>query len=357
MAVKKQFYFALFLVISFMIVATSSYYLMSDPGKTIFDAMYHSLITLTTIGYTDTGFGTTQAQKNISVILISYSFFTQVVFAASILNIFISIKMHVKISEALMKFKFKFKRKHIVIFGVNKVAPYIINELLKTDTPCIAVSKDEAVKSEIEDKLKGANVLYWPDKHFSQKLFEDVNIKNARVAIVDLGNDETNHITSDLIREQNPNIKIIAVGDDISYGPIIKKRGNEVVNPHFMCAMRIASLAMRPAVVTFLDLMLYKKDGTFRIEEVEIPEKSPLAGKTYSELDLPHNFDLLPVGEMEKNKEINILILPENKIKQTSSIFVQGETKDINLLRDVADGQVTFKDAIEERKKYRKKQE
>ena len=351
MAVKKQFYLAVFLVVSFMIIASTAYYLVGDPGTTIFDSIYHSLITLTTIGYTDTGFGSTQAQKNVAVILIFYSFFTQVVFAASILSIFIAIKMHVKISEALMKFKFKFKRKHIVIFGVNKVAPYIINELLKTETPFIAVSKDEDVKSEIEDKLQGANVLFWPDKHFSNKLFDDVNIKNARVAIIDLGNDETNHITADLVREQNSKVKIIAVGDDISYGPIMKKRGNEVVNPHFMCAMRIASLAMRPAVVTFLDLMLYKKDGTFRIEEVEIPEKSPLAGKTYSELDLPHKFDLLPVGEMEKNKEINILILPENMIKASSSIFVQGETKDINLLRDVADGELNFKDAVEQRKK------
>ena len=354
MAVKKQFYLAVTLVLIYLIIATTGYHIVRDPGKTIIDAFYQSLITLTTIGYTDTGFGTTQLQKKVSSILIIYSFFTQVVFAASILNIFISIKMHVKISEALMKFKFKFKRKHIVVFGINKVAPYIINELLKTDTPFIAVSKDEGVKLEIEDKLEGANVLYWPDKHFSKKLFDDVNIKHARVAIVDLGNDETNHITSDLIREQNSDVKIIAVGDDISYGPIMKKRGNEVVNPHFMCAMRIASLAMRPAVVTFLDLMLYKKDGTFRIEEVEIPEQSPIAGKTYSELDLPHTFDLLPVGEMEKNKEINILILPESSIKASSSIFVQGETKDINLLRDVADGQINLAEAVESRKKHKK---
>jgi len=349
MAVKKQFYFAIILVFVYLIIATSVYYSVGNPGTTGWDAFYHSLITLTTIGYTDTGFGTSQMQKSISTILIFYSFFTQVVFAASILNIFISIKMHVKISEAWMKLKFKFKRKHIVIFGVTKVAPYIINELVKTDIPFIAITKDEEKKEEIEDKHKGVNILYYPDKHISEDIFKDVNIRNAKVAILDLGNDETNHITADLIREQNPNIKILAVGDDISYAPIMKKRGNEVVNPHFMCAMRIASLAMRPSVVTFLDLMLYKKEGTYRIEEVYIPENSPLIGKTYQETDLPHNLSLLPVGEMEENKELNILILPEKRIKPKIKIFVQGETKNINLLRDIAEGIKDFDEIITKR--------
>ena len=350
MAVKKQFYFALILVLSYLFIASTCYYIMSDPGYSIFDSIYHALITLTTIGYTDTGFGTTQLQKTLSTILIFGGFFTQVVFAASILTIFISIAMHERISEALMKFKFKFKRKHIVIFGINKVAPYMINEFSKTDTPFIAITKDKGKKAEIEDKVPGANILYTPEKHISDELFKDVNIKNAKVAILDLGNDETNHITADLLREQNPDLKILAVGDDISYAPIMKKRGNDVVNPHFMCAMRIASLAMRPAVVTFLDLMLYKKGGTYRIEEVDIPEKSPLIGKTIQEIDLPHNFDLLPVGEMEPNKELNILILPENKVKANSKIFVQGDAKDINLLRDVAEGTISYDDAVKERK-------
>jgi len=331
-----------------MVTATIIYRFIGDPGTTLADALYMAVLTLTTIGYTDTGFASTQLQKSIFTGVMALSFCTQIVFAASVLNAFIATKIHMKISEAYMKFKFKFKRNHIIILGVGNVAPYMIPEFFKTKTPLLVVSKEEEKVIKLSTQYRGLNILHWPHKHFTDELFEDANLKNARVAILDLGNDEKNHITADLIREQNRNVEILAVGDDITYAPIMTQRGNKVVNPHFMCALRIASLAKRPSVVNFLDRMLYKKDGIFRIEEVTFDRKSDFVGKTLAEIDLPKALRLLPIGIMQKGKEINILPLPESVIREGITLIVQGEMNDVEILRDIADGLKTL-DAIGEK--------
>lgn len=55
----------------------------------------------------------------------------------------------------------------------------------------------------------------------------------------------------------------------------------------------MASLMIRPTVVTFLDEMLRVHGQTLRIEEAEIHEGSSLDGKTLAEADIGRSIGLL----------------------------------------------------------------
>ena len=99
----------------------------------------------------------------------------------------------------------------------------------------------------------------------------------------------------------------------------MEKRINHVVNPHFMCAMRLASLAKRPSVVNHLDRMLYKKDGIYRVEEVNIKGNSSLVGKTLGEIDFVKKLKLIVIEiikPVDRGYESNFLPLPEDVIKE-----------------------------------------
>jgi voltage-gated potassium channel len=178
-------------------------------------------------------------------------------------------------------------------------------------------------------------------------MLEKVKIKDAETATIDLGNDETNHITADLIREKNPKIKILSVGEEMSYAPVMQKRINHVVNPHFMCAMRLTSLAKRPSVVTHLDRMLYKKDGVYRVEEVKISSNSCLIGKTLGEIDFPKTLKLIVTEIMRATDggyDSNFLPLPEDVITDKMILIVQGKVEDVEILRNLADGYIKLED-------------
>jgi voltage-gated potassium channel len=243
-----------------------------------------------------------------------------------------------------MTSKMIFKRNHHIIIGVHHIAPHIIRELHQTKTPFCVICQNPEIATQLVTQYQGIIVFEHREKHLTDAIFEKVQIQRAASVTLDLGSDETNHIVADLVREKNPQVRILSVGEDITYAPIMSKRINSVVNPHFMCAMRLASLAKRPGVVTHLDRMLYKKDGVYRIEEIAVKTGSQFIGKSLGDLDLPHRYRLV-VTEIisvrsDGGTDSNYLPLPENIIQDNMTLIVQGRLEDIEAFRDVADPMV-----------------
>lgn len=64
---------------------------------------------------------------------------------------------------------------------------------------------------------------------------------------------------------------------------MMKAGADAVVSPTFIGGMRMVSEMIRPAVVTFLDMMLREREKVLRFEEVSVRENSSLIGKTIGE--------------------------------------------------------------------------
>ncbi len=353
MEARQQLLIVLLCLLLLIIVGAVGYKYFSDDGMTWIDAFYHTVLTISSIGYTDTGYGSNQIQKFYGLLFMTLCLVALAITAAAFVTFFVQSKIHKTVWEVVMTVKMVFKREHFVIFGVNHVAPYIIGEFYRTETPFCVITLNEEVIADLMIKYKGLIIFHHDKRYFTDDIFEKVKIKNANAALIDLGNDETNHITADLIREKNPNIKILSVSEEMAYAPIMQKRINHVVNPHFMCAMRLASLAKRPSVVTYLDRMIYKKDGVYRIEEVKIKGNSSLIGKTLDEINFPKTFNLIVTEIMRPSREgykSDFIPLPEHIIEENVIIIVQGKVEDIEKLRDIGDGYITIEEIINKKK-------
>ena len=352
MEAKWQLVIVLLALVLLIVLGAVGYKIFSDDGMTWVDAFYHTVLTISSVGYTDTGFGTTQLQKFYGFIFMSFCLVGLAITAAAFVSFFVQSKIYRIFWGLLMTTKMMFKREHHVIFGVNNVAPHIIREFYNTQTPFCIVTLNEEDVSNLMTKYKGLIIFHHQKRYFDDDIFKLVKIKDACTAILDLGNDETNHITADLIKQKNPGIKLLSVSEELALAPIMQQRINHVVNPHFMCGMRITSLAKRPSVVTHLDRMLYKKDGVYRIEEVTIKENSTLIGKSLGEIDFPKNLRLVVTEIMilkEKEYESNFLPLPEDIVREGMIIIAQGRVEDIETLRDLADGQKTLEVLLKEK--------
>jgi voltage-gated potassium channel len=180
-------------------------------------------------------------------------------------------------------------------------------------------------------------------KTITDELLKDVNIAAAGVAIFDLGSDELNHIAGDLVQRANNSIKIIAVNDQLEFLSIMEGGGKMAVNRHHLCAMRIASLAVRPSVATYLDKMLHIQDGIHRIEEVFIEEKSTIIGKTLKEVFDATQLKLLVIG-IEDLDTFDIIPRGKQVIEKGMPLFIQGEVSQIETFRKLAEGELSFSD-------------
>jgi len=76
----------------------------------------------------------------------------------------------------------------------------------------------------------------------------------------------------------------------------MKAGADYVVSPSYIGGMRMVSQLVRPAAVTFLDLMLRERGATLRVEDVFVAAASRLVGKTVGGAGLRDRRDALLVA-------------------------------------------------------------
>jgi voltage-gated potassium channel len=62
---------------------------------------------------------------------------------------------------------------------------------------------------------------------------------------------------------------------------------DQVVSPNVSAAVRMASVLLRPSVVSLLDIASRSSDLRLRAEQMSVPEASSAVGKTLAELRIP----------------------------------------------------------------------
>jgi voltage-gated potassium channel len=107
----------------------------------------------------------------------------------------------------------------------------------------------------------------------------------------------------------------------------MKKAGADyVVSPTYIGGMRMVSEMIRPAAVTFLDMMLRDREHVLRVEEFPVEKGSPLIGKTVGETKIGEKTGALLVALRKgETKDYDFNPAPEVKIKENDVlVFIAG---------------------------------
>jgi voltage-gated potassium channel len=76
---------------------------------------------------------------------------------------------------------------------------------------------------------------------------------------------------------------VARVNDETNKEKMEKAGANRVAMPYQIGGYHMATMALRPAVLDFLDVIVDSRHQELEVEEMEIPRLSPLAGKTIAE--------------------------------------------------------------------------
>jgi voltage-gated potassium channel len=141
-------------------------------------------------------------------------------------------------------------------------------------------------------------LLYVNGDPTKEQTLELANLENARGLISALSSDSENLLVVLTAREMSPTIRIITCVFDRESAQKFQRVGaNGTVMADFIGGLRMASEAIRPTVVSFLDTMLRETDQTLRIEEIKVLEEgNDWVGKTLAEIKFPRQTGLLVVA-------------------------------------------------------------
>jgi voltage-gated potassium channel len=205
-------------------------------------------------------------------------------------------------------------RGHVVLCGWGRVGRAVAHDLSASGTHVVVVDIDaDRVRDLPFPTVVGDATL--------DTTLRAAGIEHAQALVAALEGDAENLFVTMSGRALNPGLFIVArARQDESIPKLSHAGADRVVNPQELGAARMSSFVVRPHVAEFVDVVMHERSMEFRMQEVEVPEGSPIAGRTLRDANLRQTANVLvlalrePSGEFTTNPDPDTVILPHHVI-------------------------------------------
>lgn len=285
-----------FIAIAIVVIGGGiGYYLIGGGRWTFADCMYMTVITVTTVGYGELlkGMDTTEYARGFTVVLLMFGTGSIVFFASTVTAFIIEGDLRNALFVSKLKKRMKRMKDHVVVCGAGSTGRNVIEELIATSVPVVAIDTRESELKDIADKNPKAEFTYIVGDATDDDVIAQCNLGAARGLVAALSSDKDNLYLTVSARQSNPKARIVARCAELSHVEKIRRSGADaVVSPNYIGGMRLVSELLRPAVVRFLDDMLRDRGAVFRIEEITLGENTRSLGTTLRDARVRERFGM-----------------------------------------------------------------
>jgi voltage-gated potassium channel len=285
-----------FLAIVIVVIGGGFGYWLIGDGKWAFgDCMYMTVITVTTVGYGEVlkDMDTIAYARLFTTLLLLFGTGSIVFFASTITAFIIEGDLRNVLFASRMKKRMKRMKDHVIVCGAGSTGRNVIEELLTTGVPVIAIDTRESELRDIADKFPKAEFSFIVGDATDDDVIAATNLPGARGLVAALSSDKDNLYLTVSARQTSATCRIVARCAELSHVEKIRRSGADaVVSPNFIGGMRLVSEMLRPAVVRFLDDMLRDKRAAYRIEEVRLGDGATALGTTLRDARVRERFGM-----------------------------------------------------------------
>ena len=247
-------------------------------GMAPFDALYMTVITLSTVGY-----GEVQALSvpgrwfTIGLITLGVGAVLQA--GSAIAGFVIEGRLRELLGRKSMQRNIDTLSQHVIVCGFGRLGQ-AVSELLGT-TDVVVIDLDEDRQKTAEEM----GFLFIHGTALEESVLRAAGVERARALIAATANDPDNVFISLSARELKPEIRIHARAESAAGVRRLKLAGaSQVISPHHLAGQRIANAILRPGVVEFLELSNPGTGAEIDLEEVELAASSNMDGIAIREL-------------------------------------------------------------------------
>lgn len=272
---KKRLLFSFLIFVCVIMFGVVGFKFFGGRGWTFLDSLYMTVITLSTVGYQEV-LGLDPSGRIFAMVFILMCLGTIAYAVSSITGFIVEGELKNILGRKRMEKLIAKLRDHYIVCGSEETAMTIIHELILTKRPFIVV---EPAQEKLDKIIAMGDMIYIQGDPAEDEVLVAAGIERARGILCSLPTDEANLFVAITARSLNPSIRIIAKGIDLKSHRKMKKAGADaVISPAFIGGMRMVSEMVRPATVSFLDLMLRERDRVYRFEEIRVGKDAPIIG-------------------------------------------------------------------------------
>lgn len=283
---------------------------MMIEGWDFLDALYMTVITLTTVGYGEVHEVSRIGQiYTILLIFIGVAFILFV--AGSVVQFMVEGRIRTILGRRSLDKKIDRLKNHYIVCGYGRIGRVLCNQLQRKPIDLVVIDKNlELIPIFDDDK-----VLYLSGDASDEAVLHKAGILRAKGLIAVLATDTDNVFLVLTARQLNPDLYIIArASRDDSKLKLQAAGANKVESPYEMGAVSMAQRIIRPTVTNFLNLAFAHKRKDIQMEEIPVNSSSGLINVMLKDSGIRQQFNLIiiaikkPDGSMMFNPSYETVI-------------------------------------------------
>ncbi|MGI9625606.1 MAG: potassium channel family protein [Longimicrobiales bacterium] len=263
-------------------------------GWEVGDSMYMTVITLTAVGYQEVH-PLTGAGRVLTGVLLVGGLSALGLWFALVTSFLVDLDIRHVFRRRRMKQELASLKGHVIVCGGGRIGNQVASELEDAGRTYVVVEVDE---DRIEAlRLNHPQALVLHADATQDQVLREVGVGRAAGLLACLGSDTDNLFVCLSARAMCPSATIVArANQEESIEKMTRAGADHVISPNVTGAIQMASVLVRPSVVTFLDVATRAPHLALRLEQAKVTEKSSVAGQSLSEARIPQNTGLIVIA-------------------------------------------------------------
>ena len=232
-----------------------------------------------------------------------------------------------------MKGKIAKLKDHFILCGYGKVGEEIARTFTEEGISFIVIDSrpDNIAMAEEE------GYLCLLGDATNDKLLIEAGLEQAKGLVAAVGSDADNTYITLSARELRTDLFIEARASSKEAKTKLKRAGaDRVVSPSSIGARRMALLALRPAVVDFIDTVTYRRGQELQMENIAVGQDSPLAGLTIEAIHKQVKTAILAISK--KSGKLRPNPPSDTTIEVGDRLIIMGTPKELTALECFCEG-------------------
>ncbi len=294
------------------------------------DAIYMTIITLSTVGYREVHDLSTQGKifnmfliiGGVGSVFYALSTGAQLLLEGELQELFGRKRLEKKIKDL---------SNHYIICGYGRMGKIICRELKAKG------EKFTVIERNSDRLLEREGILIVEGDATQDEVLKAAGIERAKGLISVLSTDAENLFVVLSARGLKPDLLIVArAGEEGSEQKLVRAGADRVISPYHIGGLRIAHTVLKPAVVDFIEFATKSGNIDLQMEEVTVAEGSKLAGLTLDESDIGRDLGIIVVAIRRASGEMKFNPTSRNTLRAGDTLIALGEIPKLKVLEELS---------------------
>jgi len=316
------------LLLGVVVFGTAGFMLLE--GFPFLDALYMTIITISTVGYGEVR--RLEMDGHIFVIVLIIAGVMVVGYTLTALGrAVVEGSLQRFVGRRRMMREISGMRRHIIVCGYGRVGRTICQELQSEQVPFVVIERDLEQAEQLSER--GMRVVVG-DATEDEVLLE-AGVLRARGLVAVASRDVDNlYITlsaREMCAQENPGLLIVSRASDARELRKIRSAGaDRVISPYSIGGVRIAQALLRPAVYEVMDLLTSSGEMELSLEDIVLRADSSLDGRTLRQSNIRQDFNIIIIGVKKPDGQLVFNPGPDHVLEAGDELITLGNRDQLN---------------------------